>query len=112
MKTIVFLDGTKELPMEHLFEKGDILINKKTKKEVIFESYYVTGMLKYSNESQNNIIGYINRFEKKQNDKNNHLTQIQNLLQNDLFKIDESKDKEIDEYFEKIDNRKSKKIDI
>jgi len=44
---------------------GDKLINLKTKKTVIFETYYVNGMFKYRNNNQKNIIGRTNRFEKK-----------------------------------------------
>jgi len=46
------------------WQKCDSLINLKTKKIVIFETYYVDGMFKYRNNNQNNIIGRIEKFKK------------------------------------------------
>ena len=48
---------------QYVFIKGNKLRNRKTNKIVEFESYYVSGMIKYKNESQSGIIGWIKRFE-------------------------------------------------
>jgi len=45
------------------WKKGNKLRNKKTNKIVRFDTYYVDGLFKYTNENQSNIIGWIKRFE-------------------------------------------------